>query len=90
MQDVAEGLEGARGRVVRDGDHLVVVISAEDSARLALKEGDEVTFAPVAIDGGKQMTREQAMAIIHSIQGTAPAGYKFDREDANSRAPHAD
>jgi antitoxin MazE len=79
-------------RVTRLDDGLGVVIPKEVAEALRLKEGDDVSVW--RDDGGKlvmgitpppDISKEDFLATIRKFQGTFPADFKFDREEANKR-----
>jgi antitoxin MazE len=73
------------------GDSLAVRLSAEDVARLGVKEGDEVEVKRAATptlpesDEVVMARRELALERLRSFRGTLPADFKFDRDEANER-----
>jgi antitoxin MazE len=76
--------------VTRIGDSLAVRLSADDVARLGLKEGDEVEVEvkraePQASPEEAQRRRDEALERLRSFRGTLPADFKFNREEANER-----
>ena len=86
MQD---GPSELMGKVVKMGDDLVVVLPADDAERLGFQEGENVVVhhaSEVAQQQpSKTMTKEQAMAVFEKYRGRIPAGYKFNRDEANER-----
>jgi antitoxin MazE len=87
--------------VTRVGDSLGVRLSAEDVARLDLKEGDEVTVevrragepAPRKPDPDGSYPplitdpaeRKAAVQRLRRFRGILPDDFKFDRDEANAR-----
>jgi antitoxin MazE len=76
--------------VTKIGDSLAVRLSADDIARLGLKEGDEVEVEvkrvePPVSPEEAQKRRDQALEALRSFRGTLPADFKFNREEANER-----
>lgn len=72
------------------GESLAVRLSAEDVARLDLKEGDEVVVevkrAEMQVSPQEAARRrEEALERLRGFRGMMPAGFKFDRDEANSR-----
>lgn len=72
------------------GESLAVRLSAEDVARLDLKEGDEVVVevkrAEMQVSPQEAVKRrEEALERLRGLRGLIPAGFKFDRDEANSR-----
>ena len=58
---------------------------------LGIVEGDNVEVRDRGtgmIEIEKEMTRDEAIAAIRALRGMFPAGYKFDRDEANSRIPY--
>ena len=76
-------------QVAKWGNSLAVRIPADVARSLGLKEGDEVELC--ALDQGQlavvteRQRREAALEGLRAFRGTAPAGFKFDREEANAR-----
>ena len=87
--------------VSKIGDELAVRLSAEDVARLDLKEGDEVVVeirragepAPRKPDPDGSypplitdpVERKAAIKRLRRFRGILPDDFKFDREEANAR-----
>lgn len=85
--------------VSKIGDDLAVRLSADDVARLGLKEGDqvEVKRAAEAVsvklspDGSQPplitdpVERKAVLASLRRFRGMMPADFKFDRDEANER-----
>jgi antitoxin MazE len=71
------------------GNSLAVRIPAKQVERLDLKDGDEVEVLETerGIEFRKKLTREEAIKSLRKFRGMMPAGYKFDREEANRRGP---
>lgn len=81
-------------RVSKWGNSLAVRLPRHVVERLALKEGDEVTFGVAegpgpAFEVAREPTREEraeaAIAGLRKLRGTLPADIQFDREEANAR-----
>jgi antitoxin MazE len=79
-------------KVSKWGNSLAIRLPAELVAKLGLKEGDELVEAPgfgeekqVVIK--REKTTEELLLALEKIRKKVkrPAGYKFDREEANSR-----
>ena len=76
-------------KVAKWGNSLAVRLPADMIARLGLKDGDKINAADIS--GGvilkRVPTREEALQNLKSMRGLIklPAGYKFDREEANRR-----
>ena len=76
--------------VAKWGNSLGVRIPARLVKAMGLKEGDKVKLAQAAdgglvIDREKPMTKEEALARMAQARIMLPPGYKFNREEANSR-----
>ena len=75
-------------RVSKWGNSLAVRVPAAVVEALELKEGDEVE---VRLAGDRSFEidrargRDRALARIRASHWELPPGWKFDREDANSR-----
>jgi antitoxin MazE len=78
-------------KVAKWGNSLAVRLPASVVAELSLKEGDEVELLPKG-NGEFEISlderRRQALEEMRSLRFKLPAGYKFDREEANSRGPN--
>lgn len=77
-------------KVAKWGNSLAVRLPAAVVAELNLKEGDEVELTPkdhgefeVSLDERRRKALERMRALAVPL----PPGYKFDREEANSRGP---
>ena len=75
-------------QVAKWGNSLAVRLPAAVVEALKLKEGDEIEIH-VAGDRsfrvGRDRSREHALERNRALRKTLPPGWKFDREDANSR-----
>jgi antitoxin MazE len=73
--------------VTKIGDSLAVRLSAEDAARINLKEGDQVEIISAkTVEPDKTASSKQdAFERLSSFRGRMPADYKFDRDEANER-----
>ncbi len=72
------------------GDDLAVRLSAEDVARLGLKEGDEVVVEVKRAEPGKfgrdpTVSREEWLRRMERFRGMLPDDFKFNRDEANER-----
>lgn len=68
------------------GNSLAVRLPKEVVEQFHLKEGDSIDFELFSRALRRaEMTREDAMRRIVELQRPLPAGYKFDREEANAR-----
>lgn len=74
-------------RITRWGNALAVQIPAEVVARLDLKEGDEVDLLVPGREaqGAPDAERRKMMDYVRSQRWQVPAGWRFDREEANER-----
>ena len=75
-------------RVAKWGNSLAIRLPAGVVEALELKEGDEVEVRLAGertFDIDLDRSRERALARIRSFRKKLPAGWKFDREEANSR-----
>ena len=75
-------------QISRWGNSLAVRLPAAVVEALDLKEGDEIDIRVAgerAFDVERDRTRERALKRIRSMRKALPAGWKFDRDDANSR-----
>ena len=74
--------------VTRIGDSLGIRLTAEDVARLGLKEGDVVVVKPLDVTPATitdPAERKAAIERLRRFEGMMPADYKFDRDEANER-----
>jgi antitoxin MazE len=83
--------------VSKIGDDLAVRLSADDAARLGLKEGDQVEIRRTAEqpqlnpDGSQPplitdpAERKAALESLLRFRGMMPADFKFNRDEANER-----
>ena len=76
--------------ITKIGDDLAVRLSADDVARLGLKEGDEVEVEVKRAEKAEsseenQRRRDEALERLRSFRGTLPADFKFNRDEANER-----
>lgn len=75
-------------QVAKWGNSLAIRIPAAVAKALDLKEGDEVN---VHAAGSRELVvekndeREQALARLRASDFKLPAGWKFDRDEANER-----
>lgn len=73
-------------KICRWGNSLAVRLPAEMVKELGLKEGDYVERDRLALRRAiPKLTREEALEWIKNARWPIPEGYKFDREEANSR-----
>lgn len=75
-------------QVSKWGNSLAIRLPAVIVEALNLKEGDEVDIRVAgqrAFDIDLDRSRERAMARIRAMRKPLPPGWKFDRDEANSR-----
>lgn len=77
-------------RVSKWGNSLAVRLPADVVAKLGLKEGDEVDFNADPLNTHslhliRRLTKAEAMEKLKSFRGMMPAGFKFNRDEANER-----
>ena len=73
-------------KVAKWGNSLAIRIPVTVVEALELKEGDSIEINAVGKNGieiVRDMSREHAIERLRAMRRPAPAGYKFDREDAN-------
>lgn len=75
-------------RVVQWGKSLAVRLPRDLVETLKLRPGDEIE---ITVAGARQFemardqTIESALASVRKFRGRMPAGFKFDRNESNSR-----
>ncbi len=75
-------------QVSKWGNSLAVRLPRALVEALKLKEGDdiEITVAGTrAFEVSRDRKREEALKRLRELRGLLPAGFKFDREEANAR-----
>ena len=75
-------------QVAKWGNSLAIRLPAAVVEALELKAGDEVEIRVAgdrAFDVGRDQSRERALARIRALAKPLPPGWKFDRDEANSR-----
>lgn len=75
-------------QVARWGNSLAVRLPKEVVEALGLKEGDAVEIRVAGrrtFDVARAPTVEDMLAQIRKFRGRVPAGYRFDRRDADER-----
>ncbi len=75
-------------QVSRWGNSLAVRLPSVVVEALNLKEGDEIDIKVAgerAFDVDKDRSRERALARIRTLRKPLPAGWSFDRDEANER-----
>lgn len=74
-------------KVAKWGNSLAIRIPRDVVRALDLAEGDEVELSrrddsTLAIE---KLTREEALRRLRKFRGILPAGYRFNRDEANAR-----
>ena len=75
-------------QVSKWGNSLAIRLPAAVVEALDLKEGDEVEVRVVGerdFDIARDRSRERALKRIRALRKELPAGWKFDRDEANRR-----
>ena len=75
--------------VAKWGNSLALRLPRPVVEALGLREGDEVVLAATGegtLTVARDTRREEAIARIRATRWALPAGYRFDREDANGRS----
>lgn len=75
-------------QVSKWGNSLAIRLPTQVVEALGLKEGDEIDIRVAgerAFDIDLDRSRERALERIMGLRKPLPAGWKFDREDANLR-----
>jgi antitoxin MazE len=75
-------------QVSKWGNSLAVRLPAALVEKMKLKEGDHVQLKPVGrnvLAIGRQAEIDALFESLRKYRGRVPAGYKFDREEANRR-----
>ena len=75
-------------QVAKWGNSLAVRIPAAVVEALDLKEGDEIEIDVVgcrAFDVDRDRSRERALERMRALRRPLPAGWRFDRDEANRR-----
>jgi len=76
-------------QVAKWGNSLAVRIPADVARELGLKEGDQIALRALGSGEVAVITDQQRRRAIaegfRKFEGLMPAGYKFDRDEANSR-----
>jgi antitoxin MazE len=78
-------------KVAKWGNSLAVRLPVSLVEELNLQEGDEIQLVPKGegtfeVSGDER--RQKALERMRSLSVPLPAGYKFDREEANARGPY--
>lgn len=75
-------------RVLKWGNSLAVRLPSAVVEALGLKEGDEIAIRTVdkrVFEVGRDESRQRALARLRRLRRPLPAGFVFDREEANAR-----
>ncbi len=75
-------------QVAKWGNSLAVRLPAAVVDALGLKEGDEIDIRVAgdrAFDVERDSSRERALARLKALRKPLPAGWSFDRDEANTR-----
>jgi antitoxin MazE len=75
-------------RVSKWGNSLAVRLPTAVTEALELKEGSEIVIrvaGPREFEVGIDRRRERAIERLRKLRGQLPAGFTFDREEANAR-----
>lgn len=70
------------------GDTLIVRLPDDIVETLGLKEGDKVVVKPLNITPATitdPLARKKALEDLRRFEGMMPAGFKFNRDEANER-----
>lgn len=75
-------------QVSKWGNSLAVRLPSAVVEALNLKEGDQIEIRIVdkrAFEVGRDESRQRALARLRKLRRPLPAGFVFDREEANAR-----
>ena len=75
-------------KVAKWGNSLAVRLPAAVVEALELKEGDQIEVNVAGtrkLEIGRDMTKEEALAMIRRLRRPVPPGFKFNRLDAYER-----
>jgi antitoxin MazE len=75
-------------QVSKWGNSLAIRLPAAVVEALELKEGDDIEIRVAgdrAFEVGRDQSRQQALARLRKLSRPLPAGFVFDREEANAR-----
>jgi antitoxin MazE len=75
-------------QVSKWGNSLAIRIPRAVVEALKLKAGDEIEITVAgarAFEVSRDRKREDALARLRKLRGLLPAGFKFDRDEANAR-----
>lgn len=80
-------------QVAKWGNSLAVRIPAKLVEQLGLKEGDEIEFRKApdgVVEVARKLSADELFARLDRFKGRMPAGFKFDRDEANRRGKDGD
>jgi antitoxin MazE len=75
-------------QVSKWGNSLAVRLPTAVVEALALKEGDDIEIRIVrdrVFEVGRDQKKQRALARLRKLRRSLPAGFVFDREEANAR-----
>ena len=75
-------------RVSKWGNSLAIRLPAAVVEALELREGDDIEVRVAGsreFEVGRDRRRERALETLRKLRRPLPAGFKFDREEANER-----
>ena len=75
-------------RIEKWGNSLAVRLPAAVVEALELKEGDDIEIRIAGrreLEASRQPDREELLKRLRAFRGRLPAGFKFDRDEANAR-----
>jgi antitoxin MazE len=75
-------------RVAKWGNSLAVRLPAAVVEALELKEGEDIEINIAgrrAFDIARAPDRDEVLTRLRAFRGRLPAGFRFDRDDANAR-----
>jgi antitoxin MazE len=75
-------------KVSKWGNSLAIRIPRDVAEALGIKEGDDIDLRAGEVRAflvDRQMRRAEAVEGLRKFRGRLPAGFKFDREEANAR-----
>jgi antitoxin MazE len=75
-------------RIEKWGNSLAVRLPTAVVEALELKEGDDIEIRIAGrreLEASRQPDREELLKRLRAFRGRLPAGFKFDRDEANAR-----
>ena len=75
-------------KVAKWGNSLAIRIPVDVVEALGIQEGDDIDLRAGEVRAlvvDRQMRRAEAIEGLRKFRGRLPAGFKFDREEANAR-----